>query len=294
MPAGNAPEGKASTPPATAAASSPTSDSTTALLVMLDSRFARLEEAMIAQTEILRRLPSSLGAAVASHTSLAGSGAPGGGPGAGVFNAAQPAPSSNASLTFRDPNAKKPDVPVGLSFQISNLYELDAANSRFSVDVLVNLSWVDPGLKAAVQNGDLKKDLGSEIWSQLQPGWQFRDFTSDALIGSAVMNDVIELRPVLELMNSLSVESIPEPVALQDLHRGRVGYTVRYQGSFDEIFELQAFPFDIQVPSPSSSSPSPSPPSPPARSPFARTGVRHARAVPRGRRLPLRDGRPPV
>ena len=61
------------------------------------------------------------------------------------------------------------------------------------------------------------------------------------------MNDVTELKPVLELMNNLEVETTIEPVALQDLTTGRVGYTVRYQGSFDEFYELHAFPFDVQV-----------------------------------------------
>jgi hypothetical protein len=154
--------------------------------------------------------------------------------------------SSRADM-YKDPGAVKPKVPVGLSFQVSNIYELDASRSRFSVDLLVNLTWVDPGLQEAVQNGSLRKELGTDIWEGLVPGWQFRDFTSPELLESAVMNDVMELKPSLELMNNLEVEITGEPVALQNLQEGRVGYTVRYQGSFDEFYELQAFPFDVQV-----------------------------------------------
>jgi len=120
-------------------------------------------------------------------------------------------------------------------------------SATFSCDIYVNLSWIDPGFKHSVQTGQLKKELGQDIWDTLLPGWQFNNFVSDELVNSVVMNDVAEYRPVFELMNSISTEITEEPIALQDLHKGRVGYTVRYKGTFDEVYELQAFPFDSQV-----------------------------------------------
>ena len=86
------------------------------LVALLDRRFENMEE-------ILRQLPSTLGAAIATHSALAGQGPR-------AVDARSRA-SSGGSITLRDPNAKKPTVMVGVCFQVCNLYDLDAANSRF-------------------------------------------------------------------------------------------------------------------------------------------------------------------
>lgn len=39
------------------------------------------------------------------------------------------------------------DVPLGLSFQINNIFDIQESSSRFSADLILNFTWVDPGLE---------------------------------------------------------------------------------------------------------------------------------------------------
>lgn len=39
------------------------------------------------------------------------------------------------------------DVPLGVSFQINNIFNIQESSSRFSADLILNFTWVDPGLQ---------------------------------------------------------------------------------------------------------------------------------------------------
>ena len=147
------------------------------------------------------------------------------------------------------------DVRLGVSFQINNIFDIDESGSRFSLELIVNMTWVDPGLALALADGSLKKELSEhDQWADFQVGWQFRDFVSPCFAdinkheSARVLNDVLEHKPQPWWLNEIEkITIVEDPVTLQNRRTGRVGYSVTVKSVFDEVFELHHFPFDDQV-----------------------------------------------
>jgi hypothetical protein len=77
----------------------------------------------------------------------------------------------------------KADVTVGVCFQINNIYGVDESASRFCTDMILNMTWVDPYLKAKFDDGTLKREINEYdetggCWSDFKKGWLFKDLQS--------------------------------------------------------------------------------------------------------------------
>jgi hypothetical protein len=147
------------------------------------------------------------------------------------------APPVRISYSGRD----RPTVPVTMGFEVSNIMDMDAAGSRFEADIFVTLSWCNPALAAANADGTLQVELGAEAWEHLQPGNKIKRGRC------ATYDDVVEHKPIMEVMNQVELKETADEILLQDRESGRVTLVMRFQGFFEEPFELQAFPFDQQV-----------------------------------------------
>ena len=54
--------------------------------------------------------------------------------------------------------------------------------------------------------------------------------------------------PQIELLNAISIlEQSNSDIEIIDLETGRVGFCCSIRATFDEVYELNAFPFDSQV-----------------------------------------------
>ena len=151
--------------------------------------------------------------------------------------AAPAPPPVRISYTGRD----RQTVPVTMNFEVSNIMTLDAAESRFEADIFVTLSWCNPMLAAANADGTLQVELGADAWERLTSGNKIKRGRC------ATFDDVVEHMPLMEVMNQIELKETADEIQLEDRETGRVSLVMRYQGFFEEPFELQAFPFDHQA-----------------------------------------------
>lgn len=145
-------------------------------------------------------------------------------------------------------------VEVGLCFQINNLYNISESESKFSAELILNITWVDPLLSQSLQDGSLQAQLEpAGCWEDFQPGWMFKDFVSAPLSdqknfrSARILNELVDNKPHPTWMNELENHTATEdPIYLVDAQIGRVAYALTVKSTFDEVMELEAFPFDHQ------------------------------------------------
>lgn len=158
---------------------------------------------------------------------------------------------STGHSTVADPHV---DVELGCAVQINNVYAIDASASKFCAELVINLTWIDPGLEEALGDGSLREELAAAgQWKSFQPGWLFKDLESPVFADTAKHKSAFVLQTVLENKAELTwlneVESITvkyDPIYLVD-RKGRVAYAITVKSAFDEVMELHTFPFDKQV-----------------------------------------------
>lgn len=149
------------------------------------------------------------------------------------------------------------DVVVGVCFQVNNVYGVDESESRFNVDLILNLTWVDPFLKSKFEDGTLKREIcdydkTGGMWSDFKKGWLFKDLQSavfkdeEKFQTARVLWDTMDHKPKPTWLNMIAEHRKEEdPLELFD-RKGRVGYSISIQAQFDEVMELSSFPFDTQ------------------------------------------------
>jgi hypothetical protein len=149
------------------------------------------------------------------------------------------------------------DVAVGVCFQINNVYAVDESESRFCVDMIINMTWIDPFLKRKFEEGIMRKEIDEYdptggMWSDFKKGWLFKDLQSavfkdeEKYQTARVLWDTMDHKPKPTWLNMIQeTRKEEDPLMLFD-RKGRVGYSISIQAQFDEVMELHAFPFDTQ------------------------------------------------
>lgn len=81
----------------------------------------------------------------------------------------------------------------------------------------------------------------------------FKDFVSAPLSdqknfrSARILNELVDNKPHPTWMNELENHTATEdPIYLVDAQIGRVAYALTVKSTFDEVMELEAFPFDHQ------------------------------------------------
>ena len=132
-------------------------------------------------------------------------------------------------VVYDDPAALARDGkrPVSFSVTVYALSSMDPAVGTFFADIGMHMMWFEPAL---VDSG-LYRD-GMHHTTELTQEYM----------------DLVHV-PGVYVDNSLSLEDVNQPfvnVRAKD-PRGVVRWEQRRRGTFSEIFELQAFPFDVQT-----------------------------------------------
>lgn len=122
---------------------------------------------------------------------------------------------------------------VGVSFQLSSLRDIDAANSTFWAKGWLNILYVEP--KILANPGDYYD--GMYIDKEHDKGDKGQDngkYTRASL-------------PLPTLQNSYSVELAEQVMRVKDKSRGLVTWNIRYQGTFAMGLDVHTFPFDLHT-----------------------------------------------
>lgn len=125
-------------------------------------------------------------------------------------------------------NKDREKLNLGLSTNISAIWNVNASDSTFDCDMLLNLSYFDPVLK----------ELAAKDPETFHKG-KFLD-PEDPELGS------FQSRPVPKMLNDVDVEVTPSSYYILDPLLGLVNYSYRYKGTFREVQEVDSFPFDEQ------------------------------------------------
>jgi len=118
---------------------------------------------------------------------------------------------------------------VGVSFNLSSLRDIDAANSTFWAKGWLNILYVEPKILA---NPDDYYD-GMYIDKEHDKGEDGK-YTRASL-------------PLPTLMSSYSVELAEQVMRVKDKSRGLVTWNIRYQGTFAMGLDVHNFPFDLHT-----------------------------------------------
>ena len=147
---------------------------------------------------------------------------------------------------FADPGAlaRKGDRPVSFSLTVYQVSSLDPVHGRFFADVGLHMMWFEPALigSGLYANPDGDGDGDGDAGDQNSHMPMLTELTGNYL-------DLVHV-PNMYMDNSLSLEDVNRPfVNVRRCDpRGVVRWEQRRRGTFSEIFELEAFPFDVQTP----------------------------------------------
>jgi len=117
---------------------------------------------------------------------------------------------------------------LGLCTQISAIWNVNASDSTFDCDLMLNMSYFD----------ELVKKLAEEDPEFFHKG-RYLDFNDETL------GDFTS-RPIPKLLNDVDVEINPSSYYILDPKLGLVSFNLRIKGTFRETQEVDSFPFDTQ------------------------------------------------
>ena len=129
-------------------------------------------------------------------------------------------------LTLEDLAAKQDEKPVLVGMTFYSLYDINPQSQCFSAELTVKLWWWEnPDKKAGVY--DWKEEKEKKF-----PPEKFK-VPKIFFSNSRELVDVAEIPPSCEVREEWPV--------------GAVGYERRVRGTFEELFELDFFPYDVQA-----------------------------------------------